>query len=381
MKKIIRTSTIPLSLNVFCRGLLVELSKDYEVIAVSSPGKDLDCIKEREDVKTYGVEMKRKISPFSDLRAVWHLIKIFRKEKPDLIHSITPKAGLLTLLAGKISGVPVRIHTFTGLLFPTSHGLKRKLFKICDKLTCKFATHIIAEGNDVRNDLINAKVTKKNIRILGNGSLNGINTEYFKTSGDILQEAREVREHLNANEKTIIFLYVGRLARDKGIGELATAFVRLRRENPDMRLLLVGKSDEDDPIDNDIEKIIFDSKDIYFSDTWENDIRKYYAASDVFVLPSYREGFPNSLLEAASMKLPSIVTDINGSREIVVHGETGVIVPPKDEDALYLAMREFSIKSSEMNDMGDKARERVKSRYEQRFVRDKLKEFYHEVLA
>ena len=155
MTKLLRISTVPTSLNTFCKGLLKELSQEgYEVVAVSSPGEALNELAEREGVRTIEVPMERHISPFKDLKSLWRMWRVMRREKPDMVHSMTPKAGLVSMVAAKLAGVPIRIHTFTGLVFPTSTGLKRRILMFTDWLTCACATHVIPEGEGVNGLLI-----------------------------------------------------------------------------------------------------------------------------------------------------------------------------------------------------------------------------------
>ncbi|MDE6129959.1 MAG: glycosyltransferase, partial [Muribaculaceae bacterium] len=160
--KIIRTSTIPLSLDVFCRDLLRELRQDegYEVVAVSSPGEELERVASREGVRVHAVPMQRHISPLKDLVSLWKLIRVFRREKPQMVHSITPKAGLLSMMAAWLTRVPVRVHTFTGLVFPTATGLTQKILILTDRLTCACATHIVPEGEGVKRDLASYRITR-----------------------------------------------------------------------------------------------------------------------------------------------------------------------------------------------------------------------------
>ena len=166
-RKIIIASTIPLSLDIFFRGVLRELSNDYEVVALSSPDEMMNTIASREGVRTIAVKMERRIAPLSDLRSLVKLTKDIRHERPTMIHSMTPKAGLLCMTAAWLAHVPVRVHTFTGLVFPTATGLKRLLLMTTDRLTCLMATHIIPEGEGVKNDLLENKITHKPIAVLG----------------------------------------------------------------------------------------------------------------------------------------------------------------------------------------------------------------------
>lgn len=376
--KIIRATTVPGSLNNFCRGLLRELQEreGYEVVALSSPGEALDEIREREKVRTIAVTMQRHISPVNDLRSLWKLIRVFRKEKPEMVHSMTPKAGLLCMIAAWICRVPVRIHTFTGLVFPTSTGLKRKILMATDWLTCACATHVIPEGEGVKNDLVNNKITRKPLRILGYGNVRGIDLNRFDPKNpEVIKAAEMIRR-----EEVLTFIFIGRLVGDKGIPELVKAFCRLNKELPDTRLLLIGREEPQlDPLDSNTLKEISDSPAIEAVGQ-KADVRPWLLASDVFVLPSHREGFPNVVIEAGAMGLPSIVTDINGSREIIHNGENGLIVPSKNADAFYEAMKRLAETPEKIKAMAANARPMIASRFEQGFVRQCLKDYYKEIL-
>ena len=368
MNKIIRSSTIPRSLSSFCSGVLKDLSQEYEVIAVSSPGEALDKVGVQEGVRTIAVPMERHISLFKDLKSLWRMWRVLRKEKPDMIHSMTPKAGLISMMAGWLTGVPVRIHTFTGLVWPTSTGLKRRVLMATDWLTCACATHIIPEGEGVKSDLLNHHITRKPLKVLGYGNVKGIDLDYFKPA-----------ETTSKSHKGFTFVFVGRIVRDKGINELVKAFDRLHLEHNDVRLVLVGPREDDlDPVlPETLDRI--DRGDGIEVVGKQSDVRSFYADADALVFPSYREGFPNVVIEAGAMGLPSIVTDINGSREIIIDGENGVIVPPQNEEALYQAMKLFVEDSELTQSLAANARPLIASRYEQGYVRQCLYDFYHEI--
>lgn len=376
--KIIRTSTVPGSLNTFCRGLLKELrEKDgYDVVAISSPGEKLDEIAEREGVRTYAVPMERHISPLRDLKSLWGLIRVFHKEKPTMVHSMTPKAGLLSMMAAWIARVPIRVHTFTGLVFPTATGLKQKILIFTDRLTCACATHIVPEGEGVKNDLINYKITKKPLEVLGHGNVRGIDlSHYNRELPEVEVEAAKIRK-----DGVLTFIFIGRVVRDKGINELVRAFAKLNAQYPKTRLLLVGPYEENlDPLDSDTLAEIDNNKAIEAVGR-QNDVRPWLVASDVFVFPSYREGFPNVVIEAGAMGLPSIVTDINGSREIIIDGRNGIIIPPRQADTLSRAMELFVTDKDLANRLSNEARPLIASRYEQGFVRQCLKDYYKEII-
>lgn len=376
--KILRTSTVPGSIETFCNGLLKELqtTDGYEVVVVSSPGEEMETIARREGVRCVAVPMQRHISPLQDLKSLWGLIKVFRREKPDLIHSITPKAGLLSMLAAWFCRVPVRLHTFTGLVFPTAKGLTRHILILTDRITCACATHIVPEGEGVKYDLIKNKITRKPIRVLGHGNVRGIDLRHYDPQlPEVKTEAAKIRKN-----GFFTFVFVGRIVGDKGINELVDAFERLKKEIPSVRLLLVGKYEADlDPISPAASWIIDTDSNIEAVGQ-QNDVRLWMAAADALVFPSYREGFPNVVIEAGAMGLPAIVTDINGSREIIIEGENGLIIPPRNADALYAAMKEMIVNSALRESMASKARKLVAERYEQSYVRKCLKEYYTQIL-
>ena len=379
-KKIIRTATVPLSLDLFCRGLLRDLSSRYEIIALSSPLPELENIRKREKVRTISVPMARKIAPFSDLKSLFELIRIFRKERPDMVHSITPKAGLLSMMAARWTRVPVRIHTFTGLIFPYEKGWKRRLLMMTDRLTACCATHVIPEGIGIRDDLIRFRITRKPLRVLGNGNVRGIDLNHYVRTETLSRKAADIRNYYRIPDDSFAFIFVGRLDRDKGIDELVQAFRMLEKEYPKVHLFLVGIEEPDGKsILDETREIITRDDHIHLSDGWQADVRPWYAAADALVHPSRREGFPNVVIEAGAMGLSSIVTDINGSREIVKDGQNGKIVPAQDPEALYAAMKEFLEQPEMVREMAAAARD-LAGRYEQNYVRQCLDIFYREVL-
>lgn len=367
-KKIIRAATIGMSLNIFCNGLLKELQQEgYDVVALSSPDADLKELGEREGVRTVGVAMERRVSPLKDLLSLIKLVSVLKKEKPDMVHSMTPKAGLLCMMAAKMVNVPVRVHTFTGLVWPTATGLMRRILMLTDKITCACATHIIPEGEGVKQDLRRC-ITQKPMKVLGYGNVKGIDLDYWK------------RQSVDVDSLWFTFVFVGRIVREKGIDELVSAFVRLNKEHADTRLLLVGPYEENlDPILPETKRLIDECEAIEAVGS-QKDVRPFYEQSDVLVFPSYREGFPNVVIEAGAMELPSIVTDINGSREIVENERNGLIVSPCDERALYDAMKWMVEHPNERKRMAENARPMIANRFEQGFVRKCLKDYYREIL-
>lgn len=379
--KIIRTTTVPTSLYSFCLELIKDLSSKYEIVAISSPEKELKQLEEEANIQCIGVPMERSISPLKDLFSLWKMIKAFRKEKPDMVHSMTPKAGLLSMMAAWITRVPVRIHTFTGLVFPTSTGLKRKILMLTDWITCACATHIIPEGEGVKQDLLQHGITQKEMKVLGYGNIRGIDLNHYDRTPEITEQALAIRKELNIKDDKFTFLFIGRLVGDKGIHELVDAFEALSSNYPQIQLILVGPEEPElDPLKEETREKINRIPNIHCVGS-QKDVRPWYAAANALVFPSYREGFPNVVIEAGAMGLPSIVTDINGSREIIMDGVNGVIVPSKDTPALQKAMENFISHPNQAKEMGEKARPMVETRYEQSFVQQCLKDFYESILS
>ncbi|MEG1581067.1 MAG: glycosyltransferase family 4 protein [Bacteroidaceae bacterium] len=362
---------------VFVKDMLSDLKKVYEVVLLSSSGPEWEEVrKQHPDVMCIELYMERRISFTKDLKSLWKLWRTFSREKPRMVHSMTPKAGLLCMMAARLAGVPVRVHTFTGLVFSTSVGMKRKILMFTDWLTCACATHIIPEGKGVMDDL-QAHITKKPMKVLGYGNVKGVDLVGFSRSPEIMEAAKAIRK-----DEIFTFIFVGRIVGDKGMNELMEVMERLKNEHVNCRLLIIGRYEENlDPVKPvTLERIksnpIIDS----FGEKFGDELLAYYAASDCFVFPSYREGFPNTVMEAGAMGIPSIVTDINGSREIISDGKNGLIVPSKNVEALYDAMKRIIEDEPYRKKMAKNARPMIESRFEQRFVRKCLMDFYDEIM-
>lgn len=370
MKKLLRISTVPMSLDTFCEGQLKMLSEHYEVVAVSSPDPELETIHKREGIRTIAVPMERHISLWRDIKALVKMIGVMHRERPDIVHSMTPKAGLLSMMAAWMTRVPVRMHTYTGLVFPTATGMKQRILIWMDKILCRCTTYINPEGQGVADDLKRFHITKKPLHIIGNGNVRGINLEYWSRD----KVDRDIRQELGIESNDIVLLFVGRLVGDKGINELVEAFSRIKEEN--VKLLLVGPKEENlDPLKSETLQHIESDPRIMAVGS-QTDVRPYYVASDVFVFPSYREGFPNTVLEAGAMGLPSIVSDINGSREIIIEGKNGMIIPSKDVEALYNTIRRLINDNGYRHQLANQARPLIASRYEQQWLWNELLKVY-----
>ncbi|WP_321538944.1 glycosyltransferase [Flavobacterium piscinae] len=280
------------------------------------------------------------------------------------------------MIAAYFAGVPHRIHTFTGLIFPSRTGIMRHVLIMMDRVLCAFATQVYPEGLGVKNDLIQNKITNKPLRVLANGNVNGIDTAYFSKAHFSFAQKNALKESLQLGDADFVFVFVGRLVSDKGINEAVRAFTKLRITYPHAKLLLVGPLESElDPLNASTLEAITHCSGI-LSVGYQSDVRPYLAISDCLVFPSYREGFPNVVMQAGAMELPSIVSDINGCNEIIVPGANGIIVPAKSEQALLEAMELMVSDEALREQLTAKARLMIVERYERRVVWEALLEEY-----
>jgi len=346
--KLIRITTIPASLGGLLRGQLKFMSDHFEVIGISSASGGanatdidvLDFVGEQQNSRVIAVEMTRKITPWQDLRAAWRLYRVFKKEKPFIVHTHTPKAGTLGMLAAFFARVPHRLHTIAGLPLLEATGKKRLLLDTVEKITYRCATGIYPNSFGLKDIIIQNKFTTANkLKVIGNGSSNGVDTDLYDPALFDTKMKEDLRTELGINPTDFVFIFVGRLVSDKGINELARAFERISSAFGNTKLLLVGSPEADlDPLLPETETILEKNKNIIAVGSKSN-VRPYYAIADMLTFPSYREGFPNVVMEAGAMGLPSIVSDINGCNEIIIENENGYIVPVKNSDMLYQSMK------------------------------------------
>ncbi len=378
MAKIIRTATVAITLNDLLKGQLAFLNQSHELVAVSGEDQHLQAVRDREGVRTISVPMQRAISPFKDLVSLVQLYRVFKKEKPAIVHSVSPKAGLLSMMAAYFAGVPIRMHLFTGLIFPTKKGLSHFLLLQMDRILCAFATHIYPEGQGVRADLIRYGVTRKSLHILANGNITGVDTNYFTIPTE--EEKNTLRTSYGIGPDDTVFLYVGRLVGDKGINELIAAFTASELQCKKNKLLIVGYLESKlDPLKLETIQAIETNINTIFVG-FQPDVRPYYAAADCLVLPSYREGFPNVLLQGGAMGLPSIVTDVNGCNEIIKSGFNGTIIPVKSVEAIVAAFLDFIAEGKISEAKKLEIREHIGLKYNQNLVWSAVKEEYDRLL-
>jgi glycosyltransferase involved in cell wall biosynthesis len=371
MEKLIRITTVPISMNIILKGQLAFMNKYFEVIGISSHDeKHLKEVGEREGIKIHAIEMPRTISPIKDFIALCKLYLFFKKVKPTIVHTHTPKAGLLGMLAAKFAGVPIRLHTVGGMPLIEVKGAKRVLLNYIEKLTYACAHNVYPNSKGLKQIIIeNNFCDESKLKVLGNGGSNGINTTFFTPNyvENAIEEREKLRQKLQIESDDLVFCFVGRIATEKGIVELLDVFEELQT-NHKIKLILVGTFEKHYGIlGDDIKQRIEKNASILFLGRFD-DVRPYYAMSDIYVFPSYREGFPNSVLEASAMSLPCIVTDINGCNEIIEDGINGLLIKPKDRIELKSAMKKLIENTTFRNELSSNARPHVEKYFKREVV-------------
>jgi glycosyltransferase involved in cell wall biosynthesis len=332
-KKLVRITTVPMALRYLLPGQMKFMQQNgLEVLMISAAGKELDEVIANEQCRHIMVPMTRKITPFRDLKCLFQLIRIFKKEKPDIVHTHTPKAGLLGMLAAKFCGVKVRIHTVAGMPLMVEKGFKLQLLKFIEKLTYRAANHVWPNSNSLYNYIVEHKFTSpEKLRIIGQGSTNGIDCNRFNVTALDENKLAEIKNSINYSPEFIYLLCIGRLVADKGIVELVNVFLSLHKQYPALQLILVGDYEQElDPLPAATIQEIQANKNIIHI-KWTQQVEYFMRIASYFVFPSHREGFPNVLLQAGAMQLPVICSRIAGNVDIVIGKQTGLIFEKADE--------------------------------------------------
>ena len=367
MKKLIRITTVPISLDKLLGKQLTFMSQFYDVTAISADEKELIKVTAKYGVKNYHVEMTRTISPVDDLKAVWKLYQFLKKQKPDLVHSHTPKAGIVGMMAAFFAGVPHRFHTVVGLPLLEVTGTKRKVLDFVEKVTYSFATKVYPNSFGLEEIIVQENFCPpKKLKVIANGSSNGIDTAFFDKALFAESANQSLKDQLKISPDDFVFIFVGRLVGDKGLNELIAAFKDLAL--PQVKLLLVGPFEPElDPLKAETLHEIDHNTNI-IPVGFQPDVRPYFAIADALVFPSYREGFPNVVLQAGAMELPSIVTNINGCNEIIKNHHNGLVIPVKDTSALKTAMYQLVEDEVLYQSLRQESRTKIVNNYEQQVV-------------
>ena len=342
MKKLIRITTVPISLEKLLENQARFFKKYYSVTLVSAQKEQLEALAKEQGVAYFPLEMTRKITPLQDLRCLLQLVRFLRKEKPHIVHSHTPKAGIIGMLAAFIARVPVRMHTVAGLPLMEAKGIKKRILYAVERLTNRCATHVYPNSKGLMDFIQKKHLAEKTpLQIIGKGSSNGIDTGHFNADSISDQELIKCQKKWTIAQDDFVFLFIGRLVGDKGINELVAAFEQLSSKFPKAKLLLVGSQEPTlDPLAKSTLKAIDQNPSIILTG-YQQDVRPFLKMAQVFVFPSYREGFPNVVLQAGAMGVPCIVSDINGCNEIIEDEINGFLVPPKQIQPLVEKMQFF----------------------------------------
>lgn len=366
-----------MSLNKLLNGQWEYFKDYYSITAVSSNKKELEKFREHFNTSYHEIPLTRKITPFHDLYCIFKLYCFLRKEKPKIVHTQTPKAGLVGMIAAFLARVPVRMHDVVGLPLMEKRGLKFYILYYVEKLTYACAHVIYPNSSGLKDYMLNINlVSSSKAKVIAHGSSNGIDVSHFSKKHYSAASKKIFQKKWNLDPSDFVFLFVGRLVGDKGINELILAFDKLSKQKSDLKLMLVGTYEEAlDPLKNDtLEKIKVNSQIIYAA--YQEDVRAFYAYTSCFVFPSYREGFPNVVLEATAMELPCIVTDINGSNEIIFNDYNGLVIPKKDPNKLQDAMYKVYADETFRNSIVVNARKGVEEKFEKKIFYSALLEEY-----
>ncbi len=378
MKKILmRSAAIPNSLRILLTGQLRFMGDYYDVVALTSGGENYEKLLEEQQIRGYAVPFTRKaFSPVSDISALIKLIRVFKKEKPFIVHSHTTKDGMLCMLAAWLCGVPNRIYTLCGSLLDMK-GARGVAARCGERLTLTCANKVFVISKRMMDQYIAVGfLNPKKAKVILNGSSNGFDADYFCPQAVPIDKVQAAREECGQKKGQFYFCTVGRMVHDKGINELVVAFKRLQQGYPEVQLLLVGGMEKDlDPLKPQTIKEMNENPGIHFVG-WKDDIRPYVLISDALIHPSHREGFGNVIAQACLLGKPCIVTDICGPSEIIIEGRNGTIYPPKDENGLYEKMKFFIEHREEVAVMGGNARESITSRYNRQKIWEALLEEY-----
>lgn len=376
-KKLIRITTVPLSLDKILDGQLSFMNDHYEVIAVSSEKDYLMRCAENEGVRYKHIEMTRKITPFKDFVSLINLVAFLRKEKPLIIHSHTPKAGILAMMAARIAKVPIRLHTVGGLPLMETTGNKKKVLEAVEKMTYSLSTFVFTNSSGLYNHILeNNYIPKNKLKVIGNGSSNGVDTTYFSSDKVSESDQMVLKSTLGIFKTDFTFVFVGRIVGDKGINELVAAFDKISHYRKGIKLILVGEQESDlDPLSKNTLETLATNK--YIIEVgFQRDIRPFLALSNALVFPSYREGFPNVVMQAGAMGLPTIASNINGCNEIITDGKNGILIPKKDTTAIEVALLRLADDQVLYENLKSNARNMIVSRFERKVVCETILDEY-----
>ena len=381
MPKLVRITTMPLSLLVLLRGQMKFMKeKGFEVTMISSEGPEVSQLVDQEGCSHIAIKLTRKITPIADLISLFKLTRILKKIKPDIVHTHTPKAGLIGMWAAKFARVPVRMHTIAGLPWVESKGVMRIILKWVEKLTAVAACKIYPNSLIQKDFLTKENIARKKMKVLGKGSSNGIDTNYFFSTNEVKYQSNFLRNQVQLKDGDWVWIFVGRIVKDKGIEELLDAFIEFNSSFPTDQLWIVGEEEMDlDPISKKHQYHLHHHPAVHHWG-YQQDIRPYLASAKVLVFPSYREGFPNVPLQAGAMGCALLLSNINGCNEIVEDGSNGLLVPVKDKVMLLKKMLYLRQHPEKVKDFSEAIQIKIQQNFDRQNIWNLLLKEYQEFL-
>lgn len=338
--RLVRMTAASMALKVSTRGQPKYMSEHgFDVTMISSDGWELPGVKALEGVPHIEVNLTRKLSPVADFISIYKLYRIFKKLKPHIIHTENLKANLAGPIAGYFAGVPVRIQTMAGLVSPMKKGLKGWLIRQAEILSFQFCTDVWPNSHTSMDYMVRTKMIKAaKAKVIGRGSTNGIDLERFNPAAIKPERLDEIKKTVDFQSGDQVLLFAGRMVKDKGVEELVAVFERLQPEFPHLKLVLLGPLEADlDPLNSRTLQSISSNKRIVHIN-WTDEVEYYLSFAKLFVFPSYREGFPNVIMQAGAMKCPVVCSEIVGNIDIITHKVNGILHKVQDEDSLYEAV-------------------------------------------
>lgn len=375
--KLFFVTTIPGSL-VFFDGQYACLGDVFDITAISSQKDNLDLFGKQRGIKVHYIPMEREISLFTDVLGLFKFIGYFLKERPRIVHGNTPKGSLLSMLAAWLTQVPVRIYMCHGLRYQGCKGFKRKLLMFMERVSCRCATHVLSVSKGVAQILVDDRITNKKPIVIWNGSVKGIDVDKFNPNREFDKVA--IKKRYGILNDSFVITYVGRIVKDKGINELIEAFSYLSQKYSEMRLLLIGNFEENNPI-SIVTKERINHNNAIITPGPQNNIPEILSITDLFVFPSYREGFGLSLMEAGAMGVPSVATNIIGCNEVIINEVNGILIPPYSSTAIIDAIELFYKDQNLILSLKNKCRESIIERYEANTLLNKYVDFYKSLIT
>ena len=361
-KRICLLSSVPITLLVFYRDLICKLrSEGFDTTVIASDEPELYQLKDVCDCSILSLAITRSMSPFRDMISICKLWFYLLRNRFEIIHAHTPKGGLIGMTSSFFARVPNRVYTIHGLPLETAGGLKRKLLWFAEKASCLMSTKILAVSPSLMQRVIDERLCKPGkIQVLSEGSACGIDLDRFSLRDDLIEKGKAIRDKYNIPDDAIVVGYAGRMVPDKGVVTLVESFELLAPENPLLHLLLVGNLETvRECLGEAVLARIADNDRIHLHGEFTNDVQMFYAAMDVLTLPSRREGFGLTLMEAAAMERPTIATKVTGCKDAVVDGVTGILVEPDSVEQLADAISKLAQDPELREVLGQKGRERA----------------------